>query len=61
MMQQETHTELIKTARITGFWYLMLAISGVLGFLVYHSQIFISGDAEKTLANLQTLESTARI
>lgn len=53
--------ESIKTARITGLWYLMLAISGVLGFLVFHSQIFVSGNPEQTLTNLVALESTARI
>jgi len=51
----------VKTARITGLWYLMMAISGVLGFLVFHSQIFVSGNPEQTLTNLIELESTARI
>lgn len=53
--------QLIKTARITGAWYLMMAISGILGFLVFHSQIFVSGNPEQTLTNLIELESTARI
>ena len=26
----------ISTARVTGVWYLLLAISGMLGFLVLH-------------------------
>ncbi|USD24946.1 DUF4386 domain-containing protein [Flagellimonas marinaquae] len=51
----------IKTARITGVWYLMMAISGILGFMVFHSQIFVSGNPEQTLTNLVELESTARI
>ena len=51
----------IKTARIAGVWYLILAISGVLGFMVFHSQIFVSGNPEQTLTNLVELESTARI
>ncbi len=51
----------IKTARITGIWYLMMAITGILGFMVFHSQIFISGNPEQTLVNLVELESTARI
>jgi hypothetical protein len=51
----------VATARLTGFWYLLLAISGVLGFLMYHPQLFISGDPQKTLENLVALESTARI
>ena len=51
----------IKTARTTGVWYLMMAISGILGFMVFHSQIFVSGNPEQTLTNLVELESTARI
>lgn len=61
MKQQLSHKELVKTARLTGIWYLLMAISGVLGFLVYHSQIFVSGAPDQTLTNLINLESTARI
>ena len=57
----EEQKDLIKTARITGVWYLLLAISGVLGFMVFHSQIFVSGHPEQTLTNLVELESIARI
>jgi hypothetical protein len=53
--------QLIKTARLTGVWYLILAISGLLGFLIFHPQIFITGDPQKTLTNLTELESTARV
>ncbi len=53
--------QLIKTARLTGLWYLILAISGLLGFLIFHPQIFISSDPQKTLTNLTELESTARV
>lgn len=52
---------LIKTARIIGLWYLMMAITGILGFMVYHSQIFVSGNPEQTLTNLVELKATARI
>jgi hypothetical protein len=55
------YMNLIKTARITGLWYLMMAITGVLGFMVFHSQIFVSGNPDQTLTNLVELESTARI
>lgn len=51
----------IKTARITGLWYLMMAITGILGFMVFHTEIFVSGNPEQTLTNLVELESTARI
>ena len=51
----------IKTARITGIWYLLMAISGILGFMVFHSEIFVSGNPEQTLTNLVELKSNARI
>ena len=55
------HKKSVITARLTGFWYLLLAISGVLGFLIFHSQIFVSNNPEKTLTNLIELESISRI
>ncbi len=61
MTATDQRKQQINTARITGVWYLALAISGVLGFLIFHPQVFISGDAEKTLVNLMQAESTARI
>ncbi|WP_138433970.1 DUF4386 domain-containing protein [Winogradskyella algicola] len=61
MIQNTEHKNLIKTARITGLWYLMMAITGILGFMVFHSQIFVSGNPEQTLTNLVELEATARI
>ncbi|WP_199287179.1 DUF4386 domain-containing protein [Robertkochia marina] len=57
----ENHSQLVKSARITGIWYLLLAISGVLGFMVVHPQVFVSGDPEATLTNLIDQESTARL
>ena len=53
--------QLITTARVTGVWYLTLAISGALGFMIFHPQIFISNDPEKTLTNLTNLQSISRI
>jgi hypothetical protein len=61
MIANTEQKKLIKTARITGLWYLMMAITGILGFMVFHSQIFVSGNPEQTLTNLVALESTARI
>lgn len=55
------YKKLIRTARLTGIWYLLLAISGVLGFLIFHPQIFVSDDPQKTLKNLTELESTSRL
>lgn len=61
MTLNDKQSKLVKTARIAGIWYLIMAISGILGFMVFHPQIFVSGNPEKTLANLIDLESTARV
>jgi hypothetical protein len=53
--------QLIKTARLAGVWYLILAVSGILGFMVFHPQIFITNDPQKTLNNLMNLGSISRI
>jgi hypothetical protein len=53
--------QLINTARIAGVWYLILAVSGILGFMVFHPQIFVTDDPVKTLNNLINLGSISRI
>ena len=53
--------QLIKTARLTGVWYLILAISGIFGFMIFHPQIFDANDPQKTLNNLVNLGSISRI
>ncbi len=53
--------QLIKTARLAGLWYLVLAISGILGFMVFHPKIFVSDDPQRTLTNLINLSSVSRI
>ena len=52
--------QLLTTARLTGLWYLLLAVSGILGFMVFHPQVYITNDAEKTLSNLIKNASVAR-
>lgn len=52
---------MVGTARITGVWYLLLGISGMVGFLVLHSRIYGSNDAAQTLSNLVEHETLARI
>jgi hypothetical protein len=52
---------LIATARTAGIWYLVLAISGVTGFLVLHPRIFASGDIAQTTNNLIEHGSLARL
>lgn len=54
-----THKELITTARITGIWYLLLAITGIMGFLVFHPRIYVA-DPAITLENLTSQEMIAR-
>ena len=51
----------IRTARLAGLWYLLLAISGMLGFLLFHSQIFVKDNPAQILNNLIQKESVASI
>lgn len=53
------HKSLITTARITGIWYLLLAIAGVLGFMIFHPQVYVT-DPVATLENLTSKEPIAR-
>ena len=55
------HSDLVSVARMTGIWYLSLAVSGVLGFLIFHPQVYVSNEPAETLANLTERESLARI
>ncbi|MEQ8882320.1 MAG: DUF4386 domain-containing protein [Cyclobacteriaceae bacterium] len=57
----DKQSQLVSTARIAGIWYLMMAISGLLGFMMFHTQIFDPESSEKTLANLTDKESLARV
>jgi hypothetical protein len=56
MTINDKQSELVTTARTAGIWYLMMAISGILGFMIFHSQVFDSKEAQKTLTN-QRLKS----
>jgi Domain of unknown function (DUF4386) len=60
MTINEKQRGLVATARTAGIFYLAMAVSGILGFLIFHPQIFDSEDAQKTLTNLIDLESLAR-
>jgi len=53
--------QLIKTARSTGASYLALAVSGILGFMVFHPRIFVHGDPQQTLNNLISLGAQAKM
>ncbi len=60
MTEDLQQKELVGTARITGVWYLMLAITGMVGFLMLHSRIYVAGDPSTTLSNLVEHETIAR-
>ncbi len=51
----------IRTARAAGAWYLGLAVTGVLGFLVLRPQLIDAGDPAATLANLTEHASQAHL
>lgn len=50
----------ISTARWTGIFYLGLAISGMAGFLLIRSELYVPDDALATLTNLQDRAVLAR-
>ena len=60
MTIENKQSQLVATARTAGIWYLMMAVSGILGFLIFHSQVF-DANPEKTLTNLTESESLARV
>ncbi|MEZ5412150.1 MAG: DUF4386 domain-containing protein [Acidimicrobiales bacterium] len=49
------------TARVTGAWYLGLAVTGGLGFLLVRPKLFVEGDPAATLANLTDRPGLARL
>ena len=53
--------DLVRTARIAGVWYLTLAVTGMLGFLIFHPKVYDINDPAKTLVNLTESETLARI
>ena len=58
---EATTPELVRTARTTGLFYLGLAITGLLGFMLVRNQLFVAADPQATLANLTQHESLARL
>jgi hypothetical protein len=53
--------ELVRTARITGLFYLGLCITGLFGFLIIRGQIFDPENAAATLSHLAGQELLARL
>lgn len=50
-----------RTGRITGVWYLLLAVTGGVSFMVLRPAIHVPGDAAKTLANVVEHGGLARL
>jgi hypothetical protein len=50
-----------KLARIAGFWYLLMAITGPIGLLYVPSKLIVFGDATATVNNIMTFELLFRI
>lgn len=50
-----------RSARLTALAYLGLAISGIVGFLLIRSQLYVPDDATRTAANLVAHEGLARL
>lgn len=53
--------DLIRTARITGLFYLGLALTGLLGTVIVRAQLFVTDDPSATLSNLVEDEWLARV
>ena len=51
----------VSTARLTGVFYLGLALAGVVGFLLVRSELYVADDATATLANLVDRVPLARL
>lgn len=49
-----------RTARVTGLWYLGLAVTGMVSYLLIRGQLFVVDDPAATLANLTAQAPLAR-
>ncbi|MBM7774633.1 hypothetical protein JOD54_004837 [Actinokineospora baliensis] len=56
-----TTQDTMRTARLTGIFYLGLAITGALGFIVIRQQVFVADNPAATLTNLLAHDSLARV
>jgi hypothetical protein len=50
-----------RSAQLTGLAYLVLAVSGIVGFLLIRRQLYVPDDAMRTAANLVAHEGLARL
>ncbi len=51
----------LTTAKVTGLFYLGLAVTGVFAFLFAKDQLFVEGNALETMTNLSENETLARL
>ncbi|MFH1632832.1 MAG: DUF4386 domain-containing protein, partial [Chloroflexota bacterium] len=50
-----------KTARIAGFWYLLVAIFGAFNDMFVKPKLYVSGDAAATVTNILASERLFRL
>ena len=60
MRKNDSQSQLVTIARTAGIWYLIMAISGILGFLVFQPQVY-DANPQKTVTNLVEGETIARV
>ncbi len=60
MRKNDSQSQLVAIARTAGIWYLIMAISGILGFLVFQPQVY-DANPQKTITNLVEGETIARV
>ena len=60
MRKNDSQSQLVAIARTAGIWYLIMAISGILGFLVFQPQVY-DANPQKTVTNLVEGETIARV
>lgn len=54
-------SELLTVARVTGLFYLGLAVTGIISYAVIRSQIYVDGNPAETLSHLLNKEALSRI
>jgi hypothetical protein len=54
-------TTMLRWAQLTGLAYLVLFVSGIVGFLLIRRQLYVPDDAMRTAANLVAHEGLARL
>lgn len=59
-MNHLDESQMLKTARTAGIWYLLMAISGIIGFAILHPKIYVE-DPQNTLILLTEKQHLARL